>query len=51
MTNKRLYFNICLDLAKTDPKWLEASANNPSRHMTKIHVLLARLALRKVNLK
>ena len=41
---KREYFNLAMQYPVT---WLIGCMNNPSANMTKTHVLLIRLAIRK----
>jgi len=45
MTRKRQYLHLCLRLPVD---WLLASAANPSPYMTRTHVAIARIALRRL---
>jgi hypothetical protein len=44
MTRKQAYLR---QLTAQPAQWLEASANNPSKYMTKVHVALHRIELRR----
>jgi hypothetical protein len=45
MTWKRQYLNLCLTMPAG---WLRASTADPGPHMTRTHVAIARIALRRL---
>jgi hypothetical protein len=45
MTRKRQYLNLCLH---QNVSWLLASVSDPSPYMTRMHVAIARIALRRL---
>ena len=46
ITSKRKYLNACLTMP---PEWLKLSIQFPSSYMTPVHILLHRIALRKLS--